>query len=129
MPQAGCSQNNSPIGFTPIDTNAPVKGEKVFSTSNLFINTGSDPIVITKDTLLDQSQQSNNGVHEIDVDVKETDQGVQLIRGGGTDTIDSGGTRSWKGRDDGFGELWSATNFTLTLKPSDHVVISWSEIK
>ena len=84
--------------------------------------------VLNIGSLLATSGWGNAGVYEIDIDVRETHEGVSLVRGGGSDIIQSGGSRSWHGSDDGLGNLTNATDFVLTLKQHDVVVINWAEI-
>ncbi len=101
------------------------KGQKALSTSHVF----KGPLVISLISLLQQSRGGNVGVHSVDIDVRSTDAGIELVRGNGRDVLYERDSRSWCGTSDGFGLLGSATEFVLTLLENDEVVINWTEIK
>lgn len=81
-------------------------------------------------TLLTQSQSGSAGVYSIDIDLQRNDigSGVILTMENTNSTMFPSESRSWKGADDGLGNLTPATDFNLVLQAGDCAKVSWSEI-
>ena len=122
----GCcagGNNSGGSGTNPPGTNPPVSGDLQSSSHEYF-----DAQSINLATLLAQSSFGNAEIHEVDIDVRDTQSGVQLVRGGGSDMLLAGGTRKWSGAITVDNEYRPANDFVLTMTAGDNVVISWSEI-
>lgn len=123
----GCPNPNPPA-LMPADLET-AKGQLSFSTSNVFRGPDSGSTTLSLISLLQHSRTGNLGIHSVDVDIRTTQGGVTLTRGNGEDLLYEGGSRSWKGADNGLGLLGSATEFSLVLGVGDVVVIDWTEIR
>lgn len=93
-----------------------------------FSNMFNGAQVLNLGSLLAVNNAVNPGVHSVDIDIRTTQNGVVLTRGHGVDLLYEGDSRSWKGFNDGIGNLGNATEFTLVISDGDEVVINWEEI-